>query len=60
MAELSKNFAEQQAKIEKPDCFGKHEATSKADRLKCGMCWFSPQCKEIKPKKVDKQKDLIK
>ena len=51
---LSPNFAEQQAKRKKPDCFGKYEKSKK-----CGFCWFGPNCKEYKPKPKAKPKKKV-
>ena len=51
MAGLSKNFEVMKDKLEQPSCFGKYSATSKANNKKCGFCWFSHDCKNIKPKR---------
>lgn len=43
--------------VKKPECFRKYEATFPKQGKVCRACNFAQKCK---PKKVDKQKDLIK
>ena len=51
--ETRKTFDKQQARLEKPACFGKY-----ANESKCYSCWFHPDCKngEAKPEKSEGEK----
>jgi len=57
---MSDNFKRETERRERPSCYGKHKTESVKDRLKCGMCWFSHECQEVKviapPKTPDKKK----
>lgn len=42
-------FKRETERREKPSCFGNHKTESVKDRVKCGTCWFSHLCKDVKP-----------